>query len=61
MHFVGIIYLAILMIFKGELFFLILSWVWLLTGMQIFYDFIFGIFAIFLGRVMRRVLSIITD
>jgi len=60
-HLIGVIYLTILMIFKGELLFLILSWVWLLTGMQIFYDFVFGILAILLGRFMRKALSIIMD
>ena len=60
-HLIGVIYLTILMFFKGELFFLILSWVWLLTGMQLFYDFIFGILAILFGRFMRRVLSVIMD
>ncbi|MCR4881606.1 MAG: biotin transporter BioY [bacterium] len=60
-HIIGIIYLTILMFFQGEQLFLILSWFWLLTGMQILYDFIFGILAIFLARFFRRLLSIITD
>lgn len=60
-HFVGIIYLTILMFFQGEQLFLILSWIWLLTGMQIIYDFIFGMLAIFLGRVARKLLAIVTD
>ena len=60
-HFIGMIYLNILMFFQGEQLFLILSWVWLLTGMQFLYDFIFGMLAIFLGRVTRKLLSIVTD
>jgi len=60
-HLIGIIYLTILMFFQGEQLFLILSWFWLLTGMQFLYDLIFGICAIFFGRVMRKVLSIVTD
>lgn len=60
-HFVGVTYLNILMFFQGEQLFLILSWFWLLTGMQFLYDFIFGIIAIILGRIMRKVLSIVTD
>lgn len=60
-HLIGIIYLNILMFFQGEQLFLILSWVWLFTGMQLFYDFIFGMGTIFLGRVARKLLSIVTD
>ena len=60
-HLVGIIYLTILMFFQGEQLFLILSWIWLLTGMQLFYDFIFGMVAIVLARFSRKILAIVTD
>ena len=60
-HIIGIIYLTILMFFQGEQLFLILSWFWLLTGMQLLYDFIFGMLAILLGRFARQTLSIVTD
>ena len=60
-HVIGIIYLTVLMFFQGEQLFLILSWFWLLTGMQLLYDFIFGMLAIFLARFARQALSIITD
>lgn len=60
-HLIGVIYLTILMFFKGEQLFLILSWFWLLTGMQLLYDFVFGMLAILLARFARQVLSIITD
>ena len=60
-HFIGMIYLTILMFFQGEQLFLILSWIWLLTGMQFLYDFVFGILAIILARFTRKVLAIVTD
>ena len=60
-HLIGIIYLTILMFFQGEQLFLILSWFWLLTGMQLLYDYIFGIFAIMLARLTRHALAIVTD
>lgn len=60
-HFIGSIYLTILMFFQGEQLFLIISWFWLLTGMQLFYDFIFGILAIVFARFSRKILAIITD
>ncbi len=60
-HLIGIIYLTILMFFQGEQLFLILSCFWLLTGMQLIYDFIFGACTIFLARVTRKLLTIVTD
>ncbi len=60
-HFVGVIYMSLLMFFLGEKLFLILSWFWLLTGMQFLYDFTLGIFAIMLGRTCRNICGIITD
>ncbi len=60
-HLAGVIYLTILMFFQGEQLFLILSWIWLLTGMQLFYDFIFGMAAIVLARFSRKILAIVTD
>lgn len=60
-HLVGIVYMTILMFFQGEQLFLILSWFWLFTGMQFLYDFIFGITAIILARITRRLLAIVTD
>ncbi|MDD3594185.1 MAG: biotin transporter BioY [Candidatus Gastranaerophilales bacterium] len=60
-HILGIIYLVLLMFFKGEQLFLMLSWVWLLSGMQILYDFIFGFAAILAGRFLRTFLSFATD
>ena len=60
-HLIGTIYLTILMFFQGEQLFLIISWFWLLTGMQLFYDFIFGMMAIVLARLSRKILAVITD
>ncbi len=60
-HLVGVVYLTILMFFQGEQLFLILSWIWLLTGMQFLYDFIFGMIAIVLARFSRKILAIVTD
>lgn len=60
-HSIGVIYMSLLMFFLGEKLFLILSWFWLLTGMQFLYDVIFGILAIMLGRACRNLLGIITD
>ena len=60
-HVIGTIYLTILMFFQGEQLFLILSWFWLLTGMQLLYDLIFGMAAICFARFMRRMLAIVTD
>ena len=60
-HLIGMIYLTILMFFQGEQLFLILSWLWLLTGMQFLYDFVFGIFAIIFARILRKILAIVTD
>ena len=60
-HFVGVIYMSLLMFFLGENLFLILSWFWFLTGMQFLYDFTLGIFAIMFGRACRNLFGIITD
>ena len=60
-HLIGMIYLTVLMFFQGEQLFLILSWFWLLTGMQLLYDFIFGMLAIVLARFTRHAMAIVTD
>lgn len=60
-HIFGIIYLVLLMFFKGEQLFLMLSWIWLLSGMQILYDLLISFVAIYLARPIRSVLWIAMD
>ena len=60
-HIIGIIYLILLMFFQGEQLFLMLSWIWLLSGMQIVYDFIFGYIALSFARVIRTMLWIVLE
>ncbi|MFA6988558.1 MAG: biotin transporter BioY [Candidatus Gastranaerophilaceae bacterium] len=58
-HLIGIIYLILLMFFQGEQLFSMLSWIWLLSGMQVLYDLLFGYVAINVGKVLRTLLWIV--
>ncbi len=60
-HFIGIIYLSIVLFIKNESVFTIFGWIWQLSGMQLFYDIIFAILAINIGRLMRKVLWVAMD
>ena len=60
-HLFGIIYLTIVLLIKCESIFAILGWIWQLSGMQFFYDIIFSIIAIVLGRAIRKVLWVAMD
>lgn len=60
-HTIGMMYLLLLMFFKGEQLFSMLSWIWLLSGMQVLYDLLFSCLAIMFARVVRTVLWIVMD
>jgi len=60
-HIVGIIYLTILMLIQREQFVLIISWIWVLSGMQIFYDLLMSFFAAALARPVRSILWLAMD
>jgi biotin transport system substrate-specific component len=58
-HAIGIVYLVLLMFFQGEQLFSMLSWIWLLSGMQLIYDLLFGYIAISAGKILRTLLWIV--
>ena len=60
-HITGIIYLILVLLFKSEPVSSILGWIWQLSGIQFFYDIIFGVLAVFLGRILRKILWIAMD
>lgn len=60
-HFVGIFYLTTVLFLKRESIFAIFGWIWQLSGMQYFYDIIFAIVAILIGRLLRKALWIAMD
>lgn len=60
-HLVGIIYLATVLFIKHESIFTVFGWIWQLSGMQFFYDIIFAILAILIGRLIRKALWIAMD
>lgn len=60
-HLVGIVYMAGMLLLKQESVFAIFGWIWQLSGMQILYDFIFAIIAVFIGRFLRKALWLAMD
>lgn len=60
-HLIGFIYLTIVLFLKHESIFTIFGWIWQLSGMQFFYDIIFAMLAIFIGRFLRKILWIAMD
>ncbi|MEI8389474.1 MAG: biotin transporter BioY [bacterium] len=60
-HFIGVIYLTIVLFIKHESIFTVFGWIWQLSGMQFFYDVIFSVLAIIMGRFLRKVLWIAMD
>ena len=60
-HITGIIYLVLVLLCNHESAFSIFNWIWQLSGIQIFYDLIFGILAVFCGRLLRKLLWIAMD
>ncbi len=60
-HLTGIIYLSVLLLFQQESIFVIFGWIWQLSGIQIIYDLILSIVAIFLGRFARKALWLALD
>lgn len=60
-HITGIIYLIFALLFKCESIFAVFGWIWQLSGIQLFYDMIFGIIAVFAGRFLRKILWVATD
>jgi len=60
-HLIGIIYLTTVLFIKHESIFTILGWIWQLSGMQFFYDVIFAMLAIVIGRVLRKILWVAMD
>lgn len=60
-HLTGIIYLTIVLFIKHESIFTIFGWIWQLSGMQFFYDIIFAMLAILIGRFLRKALWVAMD
>ena len=60
-HLAGIIYLTTVLFIKHESVFTILGWIWQYSGMQFFYDILFAILAILIGRFLRKILWIAMD
>ncbi|HSA06997.1 MAG TPA: biotin transporter BioY [Candidatus Gastranaerophilales bacterium] len=60
-HITGIAYLSGALFFKNESIFVILGWIWQLSGMQIVYDLLFAVVAVILGRFLRKTLWIVLD
>ncbi|OGH96051.1 MAG: hypothetical protein A2104_08325 [Candidatus Melainabacteria bacterium GWF2_32_7] len=60
-HFTGIIYLTIALFIKQESIFTVFGWIWQLSGMQFFYDIIFAMLAILIGRFIRKILWVTMD
>lgn len=60
-HLFGIIYLTIVLLIKCESVFTIFGWIWQYSGMQFFYDIIFSILAIILGKALRKALWVAMD
>lgn len=52
-HLTGIVYLTSLLLINNEPFSLIVSWIWLLSGMQIFFDILISTAAIALAKPVR--------
>jgi biotin transport system substrate-specific component len=60
-HLIGIIYLTIVLFIKHESIFTVFGWIWQLSGMQFFYDVIFAMLAILIGRLLRKALWVAMD
>ncbi|OGI02437.1 MAG: hypothetical protein A2Y25_01250 [Candidatus Melainabacteria bacterium GWF2_37_15] len=60
-HIIGVIYLTVVLFIQQEPINAIFSWMMQLSGMQIFYDLIFSIFAAFIGRLLRHVFWVVTN
>jgi biotin transporter BioY len=60
-HLIGILYLTVSMYFQHQQLFLILSWIWVLSGMQIIYDLIIAFFAVAAARPIRSLLWVVMD
>jgi len=60
-HLIGIIYLATVLFIKHESIFTVFGWIWQLSGMQFFYDIIFAMLAILIGRFLRKILWVAMD
>lgn len=60
-HLIGIIYLSVFLLFKQESIYVILSWIWIFSGLQILYDLIISFIAAALGRPVRSVLWLAMD
>ncbi len=57
-HVFGILYLIIISVFQHQTLPVILSWVWILTGIQLIYDLVISIFTVALARPVRGLLWI---
>lgn len=60
-HFTGIVYLITVLLIKRQSIFAIFGWIWQLSGMQFFYDILFAIIAVLVGRMLRRFFWIAMD
>lgn len=60
-HAIGILYIIIALFISREPFFNIINWIWQSSGIQFFYDLIFGVIAVIIGRLFRKILWIAMD
>jgi len=60
-HITGILYLVTVLFIKRESVFSVFGWVWQSSGIQFFYDLIFAMIAVVLGRFLRKILWIAMD
>ena len=57
-HLCGVFYIILYTFIEHDSLLVTFSWIWLLSGMQILYDFVIGFMAILLSRLTKRVLWI---
>ncbi len=60
-HLTGIVYLIIVLLVRRESFFAIFGWIWQSSGIQFFYDLIFAMAAVIIGRLLRKSLWVAMD
>jgi len=60
-HLIGIIYLTAVLFVKRASILTALGWIWQYSGVQYFYDLLFAIVAILIGRFLRKLLWLAMD
>lgn len=53
-HIVGVLYMMVIMFAKHESLDYMLNWIFLSSGIKIFYDLIYGFGAIFIGKIVKK-------